>query len=236
MKPWMLRVVRTTVTLLRGGCLKPPHRSCRSVPVLDILESREVQSSLGGTPALATVVGQVNRPARPAQVTLRLEPGRFVGDRPIPMLLGLEAHPLPGSPVQPKVTRVVSLNGLATRELRSRSGSLVTNVQVPLSRPTDYRVNVAGLRATTGAFALNAFLPGDVNSDGVVDRTDIARVRRAYDSRPGSRRYDPGADVNHDGRIGHVDYGFTRRNLGARASIVTLSTPITPTRFPYRSR
>jgi hypothetical protein len=63
-------------------------------------------------------------------------------------------------------------------------------------------------------------LPGDADGDGVVDRTDMGRVRASYGSSEGGRRYDPGADPNGDGSVGHYDYSLTRRNMGARASVV----------------
>jgi hypothetical protein len=183
------------------------------------LERREVLNA-AGSPPFAAIVGRIEAPARPAEVVFRLEPGRFVADRTMPMLLAMEAEPLPGSEADVRITHVVSLQGRNTYNIVPRRGPMATNVAVPNVRPTLYGVGVRGLDRSTGEFVLNVSLPGDADGDGVVDRTDMGRVRAAYGTTTGSRRYDSGADTNGDGRVGHFDYGLTHRNLGARASVV----------------
>ncbi len=154
------------------------------------------------------------------------------------MLLSLKAEPTAGSAVAPKITHVSSLQGRDTYNLNSARGPLLTNVAVPNARPTTYGVGIVGRGRTTGDFVLEVSLPGDANGDGVVDRTDIGRVRASYGSVAGGRRYDPGADSNADGSIGVVDFGLARRNLGARASVVAIDVrpssiaPSTLTPFP----
>jgi Ca2+-binding EF-hand superfamily protein len=41
----------------------------------------------------------------------------------------------------------------------------------------------------------------DLNGDGKVDGRDIAIVARALFTRPGSRHWNPVADVDHDGKV-----------------------------------
>jgi len=150
----------------------------------------------------------------------------------MPMLLALEAEPADGSDVDARITHVISLQGRDTYNLPSFRGPLATNVAVPNARPTVYGVGIRGAQGTTGDFVLKVSLPGDADGDGVVDRTDIGRIRAAYGSRQGGRRYDPGADTNADGAVGVVDYGLAHRNLGARASVVLLGPTSHRTREP----
>lgn len=189
-------------------------------PAVDGLERREMLSGVG-SPPFVVVGGTIERAGRPAEVVFRLEPGQFVADRTMPMLLSLEAEPLPDSTVVPRITQVTSLQGRNTYNVVPLRGPMSTNVAVPNARPTLYRVGVRDLGGSaTGDFVVKISLPGDTNGDGVVDRTDMGRVRASYGSNAGNRRYDPGADINGDGSVGHYDYGLTRRNMGARASVV----------------
>jgi hypothetical protein len=189
------------------------------LPGCEKLEPREVLSTVG-SPPFAAIGGSIGAPGRPAEVIFRLEPGRFVADRTMPMLLALEAEPLPGSPVAPKISHVGSLQGRNTYNVIPLRGPMATNIAVPNARPTLYKIGVRDLGRSTGDFVVKISLPGDADGDGVVDRSDMGRVRSSYGSRDGGRRYDPGADTNGDGKVGHYDYGLTRRNMGARASVV----------------
>lgn len=47
----------------------------------------------------------------------------------------------------------------------------------------------------------HAFLPEDVNQDGTVDMKDVTAAIAAFNSSPGSPRYNARADVNNDSRI-----------------------------------
>jgi uncharacterized repeat protein (TIGR01451 family) len=48
--------------------------------------------------------------------------------------------------------------------------------------------------------------PGDVNGDGKVTGRDLDLVARALFTQPGHRRWNPAADVNHDGHVGLIDF------------------------------
>ncbi len=49
-------------------------------------------------------------------------------------------------------------------------------------------------------------LVGDLDGDGDVDADDSARLRAAYGSSAGDARFDPAADLDHDGSIALVDW------------------------------
>lgn len=220
---WGDWAVKTAERLLgrwrQARARRQPGRSSTR-PMMEGLERREVLSAVG-SPPFALVGGTIETAGRPAEVAFRLEPGRFTADRTMPMLLALEAEPQPGSAVVPKITQVASLQGRVTYNIVPMRGPMTTNVAVPNARATLYRIAVRDLAGhSTGDFVIKISLPGDTNGDGVVDRTDMGRVRAAYGSQANGPRYDPGADINGDGAIGHLDYGMTRRNMGARASVV----------------
>lgn len=59
-----------------------------------------------------------------------------------------------------------------------------------------------------------AFLPEDVNQDGNVDMKDVSAVVAAFNSSPGSPRYNPNADVNNDTRIDMRDIVLVVLNFG----------------------
>lgn len=217
---WQIWVATAFSRILSRG-RRPPRSRLHGGrrPQGEVLERREVLST-AGSPPFAVVGGRIDAPGRPVAVDFRLEPGQFVADRTMPMLLTLEAEAAPGSSVRPRIHQVESLQGRNTYNVVPVRGPMATNVAVPNARPTSYRVGVRDLGRSTGDFVLKIALPGDADGDGVVDRTDMGRVRAAYGSSAGRRRYDPGADTNGDGRVGHFDYGLTRRNMGARASVV----------------
>lgn len=198
----------------------------RARPVPEGLEGREVPSGTGSLVPFATLAGTVATAGKPAVVLFQVQPGHVASDGPIPLLLGLDAVPAAGSTVAPKVDRILSLSGQTTRAIATRHGPFLTNVSIPLSQPSVYAIRVVGTGQTTGAFQVEAFLPGDTNGDGRVDRVDLAAVRAAYGSSIGGRRYNAAADFNRDGRIGPADLILTRRNLGSTLSIVAL-TPTT---------
>ncbi|HWE35118.1 MAG TPA: dockerin type I domain-containing protein [Isosphaeraceae bacterium] len=217
--------MRRTIGRLASG--RPDRRRAR--PGLEGLEGREVPSGPGALVPFATLSGAVATAGKPAVVLFEVQPGHVASDRAIPLLLGLDAVPAAGSAVTPKVDRILSLSGQATHAVATRNGPFLTGVSIPLSQPSVYAVRVVGTGQTTGAFTVEAFLPGDTNGDGRVDRVDLARVRSSYGSSLGSKRYVASADFDQDGRIGAHDLMLTRRNLGSTLSIVAL-TPTTATK------
>jgi hypothetical protein len=222
MMHWLHRMARTVIGAIWALRRARPRRA-RVGLELEGLETRRALSAGGGVP-FASMPGRIDKAGHAATLVFRLEPGRFLSDRSIPLLLGLDAEPVPGSTVDPKVVRIVGLDGRSTTGIATRGGPLVTHVALPVLKPSVYEIKVVGRHGTTGTFTINAFLPGDVNGDGVVDRVDLARVRFGYGSHAGGPRYTPAADFNNDGKIGHTDFGLTKRNLGSSVKVVALSS------------
>jgi hypothetical protein len=193
------------------------HR--RPVSAWDALERRDVPTTVG-PPPFTSLVGHITHPGHMDRIIFQLEPGQFVADRNMPMLLAFDAEPAPGSSVLPKVVRVVPLTGQHTFPVKTRNGPYITNIAVPRVTPTAYEVDVKALGHTQGTFILDAILPGDATGDGVVDRVDIGRIRRAYGTSAGDPNYDPAVDIDRDGKVGLFDFIATKHNLGARSSVV----------------
>ena len=96
----------------------------------------------------------------------------------------------------------------------SADGPLFTQISIPSTSDLSYQANVLGLDDSIGNYLLTAYLPGDTNFDGVVDRVDAAAVRNAYGSSTGSSNYNPQADMDNNGVVGQLDWIVTNRNLG----------------------
>jgi hypothetical protein len=56
-------------------------------------------------------------------------------------------------------------------------------------------------------------VPGDVNWDGKVDCKDLLIITKALESRPGTPRWNPDCDLNHDNRINLKDLSIALHNF-----------------------
>lgn len=197
----------------------------KSRPGLESLERREVPSAsgLGGLHPFALLNGRINSPDRPAVVQFQIQGTRTYSDRAIPVILGLKAVPANGSTVAPKIVALRSLSARTAHTIQTKGGVLFDSTSIPLSGPATYAVRVKGASETTGPFQIAVFLPGDVNGDGRVDRIDQAAVRAAYGSQAGGPRYIAAADFGQTGKVGLVDLGVVRRNLGSSLSILGIN-------------
>lgn len=63
-------------------------------------------------------------------------------------------------------------------------------------------------------YATVAPILGDVDASGCVDSADMTIILHAWGARVGSRRYNPRADLNHDGIINHKDLELWSANVG----------------------
>jgi hypothetical protein len=57
-------------------------------------------------------------------------------------------------------------------------------------------------------------IPGDVNSDGIVNIFDLVTVARAFGTKPGEANWDPKADLKRDGLINIFDVVLVAKNYG----------------------
>ena len=197
----------------------------KSRPALECLETRQVLNAggIGGLHSFAVLNGQIAGTGQPTVVKFQIQPTRTYSDAPIPVLLGFQVSPANGSNVVPKIVGIRSLSSRSMHSVQTKGGSLFASAMIPLSAPATYAVQVKGVAGTTGPFQVSVFLPGDVNGDGRVDRVDLANVRAAYGSREGGPRYLAAADFGRTGKVGLVDLGVTRRNLGSTLSITGLN-------------
>jgi hypothetical protein len=58
-------------------------------------------------------------------------------------------------------------------------------------------------------------LPGDTNSDCIVNILDLASVGQAFGSEPGDPNWDPGCDMNSDNRVGILDLASVGISYGS---------------------
>ncbi len=227
MSSWAQRMSGLVTIWFRRGSSKttrrPPAR--RAVGVED-LEGRQLMSAgVGGSlPIPPSLVSDVEVAGQLDRYQFQLNPGTVPGNRRMPVIIGFQVQPAKGSTVEPQIRRVGSTQGLGSLNLVRTDGPLFTQAAVPVTAPLTYQANVLGLNQTTGSYLLTAYLPGDANGDGVVDRTDTAVVRAAYGAASTSAsNYNPNADMDNNGRVGELDWIVTNRNLGVRAQMIALS-------------
>lgn len=226
MSSWARRAISTAASWFgrkHRHSSRPRRVSSRLSPTLSGLESRQCMSTgVGGSLPIQSLPARVEVANQLDNVQFELRTGTVVTNRGIPMLLAFQVTPAPGSAVQPQIRRVGSLAGLSSLNVVNADGPLFTQITVPSTSDLGYQANVLGLDDSIGNYLLTAYLPGDTNYDGVVDRVDAAAVRNAYGSSTGSSNYNPQADMDNNGVVGQLDLILTNRNLGARSNLVSL--------------
>ena len=65
-----------------------------------------------------------------------------------------------------------------------------------------------------GEINIIASIPGDINSDGVVDQSDLGILLAAWDSRPGDQHWNPDADLDGDDWVNQSDLGILLSHWG----------------------
>ncbi len=117
-----------------------------------------------------------------------------------------------------------AIAGLTPSSVNTRGTTVVA--LFPIDQPGLYVVAVSGATAaTTGNYALNLTVAGDLNGDGNVDGNDSALLATAMGSSAGGANYSPAADINGDGKVDDQDavimasdYGFHATTASAAAS------------------
>ncbi len=186
-------------------------------PVLESLEDRQLLSS----DTLAITPGVVQRPGEIARVSAPIA-AQNLAARKHATIIRLNAHPGAESSLRPVVRTSQDPAGqpLPLRQgapfIPGRHGSATAFTKV--ARPGPLTTGVTGSHGTTGSFNLQTSLPGDVNGDGVVNLADEQAFALAYMSHYGQPFYNPAADANGNGFVGHEDAKILLRNL----------TPLTP--------
>ncbi len=135
-----------------------------------------------------------------------------------------------------------AIAGLTPSSVNTRGTTVVA--LFPIDQPGLYVVAVSGATAaTTGNYALNLTVAGDLNGDGNVDGNDSALLATAMGSSAGGANYSPAADINGDGKVDDQDavimasdYGFHATTASAAASPAQAGrSTSTSTRPPRRS-
>lgn len=225
------RMSRFFKTLRRSNQVAPkrPERPRKVVyrpgASFEGLEKREVPSGAVGVEPLAVIPGDIAGPRSATIVRFELNPGTYVSNNAMPMTLSLDATPAAGSTIAPKVVGLIHVGGSQPYKIETRHGPFLTRLNIPLVVPSIYAVKVDALGGTRGAFNLNITMPGDVRGTGVVDRVDLGLIRASLGAVVGSPRYHASMDLNGDGRVGTVDLKIANGNLGADASVVSI-TPL----------
>jgi hypothetical protein len=87
------------------------------------------------------------------------------------------------------------------------------------------RIEVSGANATTaGTYTLQAFVGGDINSDGRVDGLDAQQAIAALGKTAGEPAFVMAADADRSGRIDSADVQILGSNFGFQANQPPLST------------
>jgi hypothetical protein len=190
------------------------------------LEGRLVRSGFAVFPGntIDTAAGVVARPGDRALVRTEVLPRNLTPGKPS-TIIGLTAAPAPRGGLRPAIEGAAGPAG----PLGFRPGAAGASpgrrfargyARVSQAGPLAFRV--AGLHGTSGAFLAADDLPGDLDGDGTVNFRDLRLFQHAYLSTPADALYNPSADANKNGFVGHGDARFLLRNLPP----VTPKTPL----------
>src|SRR5262249_10345679 len=115
--------------------------------------------------------------------------------------LGVQVQAASGSSLNPAVPQIAGLTPGA-----SSTGPGTSVALFDINREGLQLLQLSGANATTnGAYTLQLFVAGDVNSDGTVDGVDGQLVAGAVGTSAGQPGYLLGADANRDGKIDATD-------------------------------
>jgi hypothetical protein len=124
--------------------------------------------------------------------------------------------------------------------LGQRSASaVVATLPVPKQgqSPIGYTLQVKGLQGTTGHYLVGFYLPGDINGDGTVSKTDIKTIRSLLGDNAENRNYVFDADINRDGMINRQDLAAAQKDLGASTKVSpVVSVNLDPASDPSMDR
>lgn len=192
-------------------------------PKLERIEERVLLSTIG------TRIGRVTRPHDLSTTSVDISARNLTPTRHT-TVIGVSARPTTGSGVHPKIVSTTGPDGTSLPLLRitpygprhrypARSFTKVAQAGA-------IATTVTGKHATTGEYAATTELPGDMNSDGVVNLVDLDLFVPHYGSEIGKNGYTPAADFNHNGRIGQNDARFILRNMGPLSRKIPLQLDV----------
>lgn len=209
----------------------------------EALESRELLTGGAGN-TFAIIPGTISTTDGTTSINFTIDPTHFNLPKRA-FTLGIDVIAASGSTINPMISSVFGHNDtqiipqtfhsvynphLTYQQLAAGDGpsSVLTPLQLGhganANSPITYTVHVTAFNNTSGNFLLGFYLPGDVNGNGTVDKTDLATVKSLQGVTKNSSNYNFEADANRDGRIGKVDTAFTLQNMGVSTTITPVVT------------
>jgi hypothetical protein len=189
-------------------------------PELEACEARLALSTTVIANPLAVVNGTVKVPGSTAEVSFPVTPRNLNHRHSV--VIGTTVAPGAGSGLFPAVKHA---RGPAGQRLPLHQGMPfipgfhgTAQAYVRTPQPGPLTTGVTGRQGTTGNFQLAATLPGDINGDGQVTIADLQLFAKSYLTTRGDALYNPAADADHNGFVGHGDARLLLRN----------ETPLTP--------
>jgi hypothetical protein len=189
------------------------------------LETRNLLTGGAGN-TFGLLTGSITAGDKPAVVKFTVDPTRFE----LPgrgAVLGIDVAASSNSSLGPEITFVKG-RGLDPRRATTATNSdailAPINARVRGGQVRTYEVTVTSANKTTGQFLVGLYLPGDVDGNGVVNRTDLTEFKKAMGAKVGSPKYDFDADSNRDGVINRMDQQYVMKNQGVRTKVLPLTT------------
>jgi len=90
----------------------------------------------------------------------------------------------------------------------------LTSIPVWLGNYSVYARTHYGFLLDSSAIIFTVILNGDIHPDGKIDMKDIAKVAKAFATRPGDPLWNPAADLNQDGKVDMKDIGIVAKAYG----------------------
>jgi hypothetical protein len=213
---------------------QPAKRRRRDFAVsAESLETRELLTGGAGN-TFAILPATVTQAGQTSVVKFTIDATHFTTPRH-QITLGVDVVADPSSKIQPKIVSIKpAAGGVADQTIHARYdphinqlkvavGSMTSAVISPLhltaGKSETFTVAVKGMNNTTGKYLLGFYLPGDVNGDGVVDKTDITALKAALGSHAGDTKYNFDADSNRDGKVSAADLQYAMQNMGVKTTI-----------------
>lgn len=218
---------------------QPKRRPTQARPGAESLERREVMTGGAGN-TIALIPATISKPNVPTTIDVKVDSTLFKMSKKGTLTLGIDVAKQTGSTVSPKIKSVSVIQGATAQSLGTVAGAKTKNVKftrqngstavlVPVSwekgrtsKSVIIRATVVGDKGSTGGLLAGYYLPGDVNGDGLVDRSDIKLIRKQVGLNASNANYQFDADANRDGKIDSKDLSAAQANLGA----VTVVTPV----------
>jgi hypothetical protein len=215
---------------------KQPRKKRGQEPKLEPLEGRQLLSTGQGS-TFAIVPGTVSTAGQLSNIPFKIDPSQFTAGRGGKILLGIDVASDPSTSIKPQIAGVKQADGrsagalhrsmytmqvIKAKSLASPMSSAVL-VSVPVPRAGQaaqtYTLQVRGNFGSTGDYLAGFYLPGDVNGDGTVNKTDLETIVKDLGATPSSSKYTFDADVNRDGKISGIDLKYATMNMGVSTTV-----------------